>query len=103
VLFGDQRGAQFVRFVIILDDGAGQRRALILLEDEDRIAFRYCAPDGSSSEATNPNGSALNIAGIYNETGRVLGMMPHPERAVEPALGSSDGLALFQSIAEVLA
>ena len=76
---------------------------LAKLEDEDRIAFRYCAPDGSSSEATNPNGSALNIAGIYNETGRVLGMMPHPERAVEPALGSSDGLALFQSIAEVLA
>mgnify|MGYP003626926196 CR=1 FL=1 len=76
---------------------------LAQLQDEDRIAFRYCAPDGAESDAANPNGSALNIAGIYNETGRVLGMMPHPERAVEPALGSSDGLALFQSIAEVLA
>jgi len=76
---------------------------LMKLQDEDRIAFRYCESGGAINGAVNPNGSALNIAGIYNATGRVLGMMPHPERAVEPALGSSDGLALFQSIAEVLA
>ncbi len=75
---------------------------LARLQGEDRIAFRYCGHDGGIGPNANPNGSVENIAGIYNETGRVLGMMPHPERAVEPALGSCDGLALFQSIAEVL-
>lgn len=75
---------------------------LARLKDENRVAFRYCSQDGSLAPDANPNGSAANIAGIYNETGRVLGMMPHPERAVEPALGSSDGLALFQSIAGAL-
>lgn len=75
---------------------------LVRLQGDDRIAFRYCGQEGAIGPDANPNGSAENIAGIYNETGRVLGMMPHPERAVEPALGSSDGLALFQSIAEVL-
>jgi phosphoribosylformylglycinamidine synthase len=75
---------------------------LARLQGEDRIAFRYCLPDGAINLHANPNGSAGNIAGIYNETGRVLGMMPHPERAVEPVLGSTDGLALFQSIAEML-
>jgi phosphoribosylformylglycinamidine synthase subunit PurQ / glutaminase len=64
------------------------------LQGEGRVAFRY---------QDNPNGSADNIAGIYNESGRVLGMMPHPERAVEPMLGSNDGLALFRSITEALA
>jgi phosphoribosylformylglycinamidine synthase I len=67
---------------------------LARLNGEGQVAFRY---------QDNPNGSADNIAGIYSESGRVLGMMPHPERAVEPMLGSSDGLGLFQSIAEVLA
>jgi len=75
---------------------------LARLEAENRVAFRYCGQDGSITPEANPNGSAANIAGIYNETGRVLGMMPHPERAVEPALGSSDGLGLFQSIARAL-
>ena len=64
-----------------------------MLQGEGRIAFRY---------HSNPNGSTDGIAGIYSENGRVLGMMPHPERAVEPMLGSSDGLAMFRSIAEAL-
>lgn len=75
---------------------------LARLDDEGRVAFRYCAADGTVDRNANPNGSAGNIAGIYNETGRVLGMMPHPERAVEAALGSEDGLALFHSLVEAL-
>lgn len=77
--------------------------ALKSLQDNNQIAFRYCRADGSVNEADNPNGAADNIAGILDSTHRVLGMMPHPERAVEPGLGSSDGLALFQSIADTLA
>jgi len=73
------------------------------LEGEGRIAFRYCAPDGRVTPAANPNGSARNIAGIVNEAGNVLGMMPHPERVVDPLLGGTDGVGLFASVAEHLA
>lgn len=72
------------------------------LEGEDRVAFRYCAADGSVSGNTNPNGSQHNIAGIYNETGRVLGLMPHPERLAEATLGGTDGAPLFASLVEAL-
>lgn len=68
------------------------------LEREDRIAFRYVDPSGVESAAANPNGSLLNIAGILSEGRNVLGMMPHPERASDPAMGSTDGLAIFQSM-----
>jgi len=71
------------------------------LEDQDRIAFRYCTPEGEITEAANPNGSISNIAGILNEGRNVLGMMPHPERASEDVLGSSDGRAIFESLAKV--
>ena len=54
------------------------------------------------SEAANPNGSRRNIAGIYNETGTVLGMMPHPERLVDPALSGTDGTKMFASLVETL-
>jgi phosphoribosylformylglycinamidine synthase len=64
------------------------------LEGENRVAFRY---DG------NPNGSARNIAGILSEKRNVLGLMPHPERVVDPLTGGSDGRALFQSLIEALA
>jgi len=72
---------------------------LALLEGEDRIVFRYVAPDGSLGPESNPNGSAHNIAGIVNEKRNVLGMMPHPERAVEELLGSTDGRGIFESLA----
>lgn len=72
------------------------------LEGENRVAFRYCAADGSVSDGTNLNGSQHNIAGIYNETGRVLGLMPHPERLAEEALGGTDGAPLFASLVEAL-
>ncbi len=68
------------------------------LEDEGRIVFRYCDEEGEASEAANPNGSQRNIAGICDETGKILGMMPHPERLHELALGGSDGRRILESI-----
>ena len=68
------------------------------LEDNRQIVFRYSRSDGTVDEASNPNGSLGNIAGICNQAGNVLGMMPHPERAADPRLGGTDGLALFESV-----
>jgi phosphoribosylformylglycinamidine synthase subunit PurQ / glutaminase len=73
------------------------RSTLKELEDNDLIAFKYCDSNGKISEESNPNGSIANIAGIFNQNKNVLGMMPHPERAMETDLGSSDGVKLFQS------
>ncbi len=72
---------------------------LDLLESEGRVIFRYVDDQNQATAEANPNGSRNNIAGITNEDGNVLGMMPHPERACEPLLGSSDGNPLWQSIA----
>ncbi|PKB63793.1 MAG: phosphoribosylformylglycinamidine synthase I [SAR202 cluster bacterium Io17-Chloro-G2] len=68
------------------------------LEQDGRVLFRYCDAQGEATESANPNGSAHNIAGITNESGNVLGMMPHPERSCEALLGSEDGNLIFQSI-----
>ena len=68
------------------------------LEGEGQVLFRYCDTNGNITDSSNPNGSAGNIAGILNERGNVLGMMPHPERAAEGLLGSTDGLGLFESL-----
>jgi phosphoribosylformylglycinamidine synthase subunit PurQ / glutaminase len=73
------------------------------LEGEGLVAFRYCDPNGAVTAAANPNGSARNIAGIVNDAGNVLGMMPHPERAVDALLGGEDGVGLFLSLAQALA
>lgn len=70
------------------------------LEAEGRVVFRYVDRAGEPTAAANPNGSLRNIAGIVSDAGNVLGMMPHPERAVEAALGSVDGLPLFESLFE---
>ena len=67
------------------------------LRDNDQIVFEYCSPEGRLDEPFNPNGSVASIAGICNERGNVVGMMPHPERAAESVLGNEDGLALFES------
>jgi phosphoribosylformylglycinamidine synthase len=64
------------------------------------VAFRYCTAEGEVTAEANPNGSVNNIAGIVNERGNVLGMMPHPERACEPLMGSEDGLVLWLSLLE---
>ena len=71
---------------------------LAQLEEEGAVLFRYCEASGATTEMANPNGSAHNIAGIVNQAGNVLGMMPHPERSCEPLLGSTDGNLIFQSI-----
>jgi phosphoribosylformylglycinamidine synthase len=68
------------------------------LEGEGRVLFRYTDAAGEATDGANPNGSARSIAGILNESGNVMGMMPHPERAVEPILGSVDGLGLFTAL-----
>ncbi|HJP85110.1 MAG TPA: phosphoribosylformylglycinamidine synthase subunit PurQ [Gemmatimonadaceae bacterium] len=68
------------------------------LEDEGRVVFRYSDARGNVTPQSNPNGSERNIAGIINEEGNVLGLMPHPERACSPLLGSSDGVRLLESI-----
>jgi phosphoribosylformylglycinamidine synthase len=76
---------------------------LAKLERDDRIAFRYATPTGDITPEANPNGSLANIAGILSEGRNVLGMMPHPDRSSEALLGSTDGLLLFQSLANSLA
>ena len=70
------------------------------LEGEGRVVFRYVNAGGARDAGANPNGSMHDIAGIVSDAGNVLGMMPHPERAADPLLGSDDGLAIFQSVLE---
>jgi phosphoribosylformylglycinamidine synthase subunit PurQ / glutaminase len=72
------------------------------LEANHQIVFRYCTGEGQTTEASNPNGSLSNIAGICNRSRNVLGMMPHPERASESILNSSDGLMIFESMAKCM-
>ena len=71
---------------------------IVELEAENRIVFRYTTDSGEVTGEANPNGSLRNIAGIVNKRGNVLGMMPHPERACEPLLGSVDGNIIWESI-----
>lgn len=71
---------------------------LARLQLNGQVLLRYCDEQGQASDGANPNGSRENIAGIRNEAGNVFGLMPHPERACDPLLGSTDGLAIFQSI-----
>ena len=68
------------------------------LKDENLIAFKYCDEKGSINEASNPNGSLENIAGIFNKNKNILGMMPHPERMVDKMISNEDGINLFSSL-----
>ena len=68
------------------------------LEDENLIAFKYCNIDGDINELSNPNGSSKNIAGIFNKNKNILGMMPHPERSIDPYLSGEDGSLIFESL-----
>ena len=92
---------QVLRIPIAHGEGnyEADKETLERLEGEGRVVFRYVNRDGDPTDEANPNGSWHNIAGITNESGNVLGMMPHPERATETILGSDDGLALFTSLA----
>jgi phosphoribosylformylglycinamidine synthase len=78
------------------------RATLAELERYRQIVFRYTTPDGREEAAANPNGSLANIAGVCNRERNVMGLMPHPERAVEAPLGSADGLVIFRSLIESL-
>jgi phosphoribosylformylglycinamidine synthase subunit PurQ / glutaminase len=91
---------QVVRIPIAHNEGNYFADAATLdrLEGEGRIALRYCTAAGAVTEAANPNGSQRAIAGILNDRGNVLGMMPHPERAADARLGGSDGRLLFESL-----
>ncbi len=96
--------SQVIRIPIAHHDGNfyADDDTLDELEDNDRVAFRYCEADGAITPEANPNGSARNIAGIYNARGNVLGLMPHPERLADAALGGSDGKAMFDGLMEAL-
>ncbi len=76
---------------------------LAALEANRQIVFRYCDPDGKVTEAANPNGSARGVAGLCNARRNVVALMPHPERACESAVGSADGLVIFESVVSALA
>ena len=95
---------QVVRFPVAHGEGNyfADDATLNELEQNGQIAFRYVQPDGSISADANPNGSARNIAGIFNRGKTVLGMMPHPERLSDPALGGTDGKAMFKGLVEAL-
>jgi phosphoribosylformylglycinamidine synthase subunit PurQ / glutaminase len=96
---------EVVTFPIAHKDGSyfADDETLRRLEGEGRVAFRYCDGEGQITPEANPNGSRNNIAGIYNETGTVLGLMPHPERLADPALGGTDGTKMFKSLVESIA
>ncbi|MBI2204147.1 MAG: phosphoribosylformylglycinamidine synthase subunit PurQ [Candidatus Rokubacteria bacterium] len=85
-----------------ISHGEGKYQAdaetLARLKKHHQIVFRYATADGQVTRAANPNGSIENIAGIVNEEGTVLGLMPHPERASETAMGGTDGLLILQSV-----
>ena len=95
---------EVVTFPIAHKDGSyfADEATLDRLEGEGQVAFRYCAANGKITEAANPNGSRHNIAGVYNETRTVLGLMPHPERLADAALGGTDGTKMFLSLVERL-
>jgi phosphoribosylformylglycinamidine synthase len=96
---------QVIRIPIAHHDGNyfADGDTLDRLEGEGRVVVRYSDAAGAATEAANPNGSQRNIAGISDETRRIVGMMPHPERLFEAPLGGADGRGVFQSIAESLA
>lgn len=91
---------QVIRLPIAHNEGCyyADQETLQILKENHQIMFRYCSNSGVMSEEDNPNGSLENIAGICNREGNVLGMMPHPERASEKILGSSNGRIIFESI-----
>lgn len=91
---------QLIRIPVAHGDGryTADEAQLDELESSGRVVFRYANSKGELTDDANPNGSARSIAGIINADGNVVGLMPHPERALDDLLGSSDGLAFFESI-----
>ncbi|HEY2933237.1 MAG TPA: phosphoribosylformylglycinamidine synthase subunit PurQ [Acidobacteriota bacterium] len=95
------RKGQVLRLPIAHNEGNfyADRESLQSIERNGQVVFRYCDAVGNVTDAANPNGSLNNIAGVANQSGNVFALMPHPERASEPELGSDDGKYLFQSLA----
>ena len=98
------RPGQLLRIPIAHGEGCyiAEPDVLAELEANGRVVFRYVDAAGNPTPEANPNGSLNNVAGIVNERGNVLGMMPHPERAVSELLGSTDGMGFFRSLADHL-
>jgi len=98
------QAGQILRTPIAHNDGnyTCDEPTLAELEKNHQIVFRYTTPDGTNDPAGNPNGSLDNIAGVCNRERNVVGLMPHPERVVESALGGSDGLVILRSMVEAL-
>lgn len=94
------RKGEVLRIPIAHGDGNyfADSETISRLEENGQIVFRYSTPGGEVNAEANPNGSLGNIAGIVNESGNVLGMMPHPERASDAVLGNTDGTKIFQSM-----
>jgi len=95
---------QVIRVPVAHHDGNffADEATLDRIEGDGLVAFRYCSPTGELTADDNHNGSARNIAGVFNETKTVLGLMPHPEDATDPLLGNIDGQGLFDGIAGAL-
>ena len=96
----DARAGQILNIPIAHGEGCyfADDETLAKLEANGQVLVRYCDKEGRVTGESNPNGSRDNIAGICNEAGNVFGLMPHPERACDPLLGTTDGLVIFQSI-----
>jgi phosphoribosylformylglycinamidine synthase subunit PurQ / glutaminase len=77
-------------------------RTLTRIEDEGRVVFRYCSPAGQLGDRWNPNGATNHIAGVANDRGNVVGVMPHPEHAVDPDVGPTGGQPLFESLLQAV-
>ncbi len=92
---------QIIRIPVAHHDGNyfADPETIDRLNGDGRVAFRYVAPSGEPTDADNPNGSCDNIAGIFNETKTVLGMMPHPERAADARHGGTDGIPMMTALA----
>jgi phosphoribosylformylglycinamidine synthase len=99
------RPGQLLRLPVKHGEGAyfATPERLAALEAGGQIVLRYCGPDAVVSPGANPNGAVANIAGVRNARGNVMGLMPHPEHAVEPAIGGTDGLVLLGSLVDSVA
>lgn len=99
------RNGQTIRIPVAHNEGNyfADKDTLDRLEGENQIALRYCTTDGEIKPHANPNGAARNIAGILSKNRNVLGMMPHPERMADPALGGTDGRLMFDAVVKALA
>jgi phosphoribosylformylglycinamidine synthase I len=98
------REGQVLRLPIKHGEGAYFADAATLEEIEQggQVLLRYCEPDGTPSEAANPNGALHGIAGLVSREGNVLGLMPHPEHAAEPSIGGTDGIAILGSLLDAV-